>query len=413
MITRDKDRYAELLKAMAAMSGLFSDNDSPYIDSRFVERIYAHTTGGSDIGRADCSFDVSFDSGEGVGIKTFLASTGDSKLEKVAEFNALARLGEFKVRDKEELVMRIASARNSRVLSDSVEFGIDLDRSLYHCLVRFPQGGCVHEEPYPIIDLRKLRPTKSNGSKLRSWSELGSKIYFSDGISQYSFNLSKSVLYKRFNFDRRREAIDLPIHPDPLDLLLGRGKAKGSGRPGQVVIDRWDDDKVGSVLKPGVDYVVLPLYSSRTGKVPAASGINQWHAGGRARKFGEAYVPIPSAVHHLCKGFFPPRDTPFDLLLPNSKEVRSAKVCQDGGKALMTDPNFVLGQWLISVIDPTIPKSAFNKPVTKRQPFTYGDLRAIGKDAIRVSRTEERGETMYRAEFSALGSYEDFIDSLT
>jgi hypothetical protein len=79
----------------------------------------------------------------------------------------------------------------------------------------------------------------------------------------------------------------------------------------------------------------------------------------------------------------------------------------------MTDPNFVLGQWLISVIDPTIPKSAFNKPVTKRQPLTYGDLRAIGKDAIRVSRTEVRGETMYRAEFAALGSYEDFIDSLT
>lgn len=413
MIERDKDRYAELLKAMGAMSGLFSDNDSPYIDSRFVERIYAHTTGGSDIGRADCSFDVSFDSGEGVGIKTFLAGAGDSKLEKVAEFNTLARLGEFKVRDKEELVMRIAAARNRRVLSDSVEFGIDLDASLYHCLVRFPQGGCVHEEPYPIIDVKKLRPTKSNGTKLRSWSELGSKIYFCDGESQYSFNLSKSVLYKRFSFDRRREAIDLPIHPNPLELLLGRGKATESVRPGLVVIDRWDDEKAGSAAKPGVDYVILPLYSSRTGTVPAASGINQWRASGRPRKFGEAYVSIPSVIHQLCEGFFPPRDTPFNLLLPNSKEVRSAKVCQDGDKALMTDPNFVLGEWLISVIDPTIPKSAFNQPVKDRQPFTYGDLKAIGKDSIRVSRGEEKGTMIYRAEFSPLGSFEDFIDSLT
>lgn len=413
MIIRDKDRYAELLKAMAAMSGLFSDNESPYIDSRFVERIYAHTTGGSDIGRADCSFDVSFDSGEGVGIKTFLAGAADSKIEKIAEFNTLARLGEFKVRDKEELVTRIASARNRRVLSDSVEFGIDLDASLYHCLVRFPQGGCVHEEPYSIIDLKKLRPTKSNGTKLRSWSDLGSKIYFSDGISQYGFNLSKSVLYKRFSFDRRREAIELPIDPNPLDLLLGRDRATGSARPSRIVTDRWDDEKAGAILKPGVDYVVLPLYSSRTGKVPAASGINQWNAGGRSRKFGEAYVSIPSVIHQFCEGFFPPRDTPFGLLLPNLKEVRSAKVCQDGGKALMTDPNFVLGQWLISVIDPSIPKSAFNKPVKDRPPFTYGDLRAIGKDSIRVSRDEEKGAIVYRAEFAPLGSYEDFIDSLT
>lgn len=413
MISRDKERYAELLKAMAAMSGLFSDNDSPYIDSRFVERIYAHTTGGSDIGRADCSFDVSFDSGEGVGIKTFLAGAGDSKLEKVAEFNSLARLGEFKVRDKEELVLRIAAARNRRVLSDSAEFGIDLETSLYHCLVRFPGGGCVHEEPYPIIDLKKLRPTKSNGTKLRSWSELGSGIYFSDGVSQYSFNLSKSVLYKRFSFDRRQEAIDLPIHPNPLELLLGRGRATDSARPGRVIIDRWDDDKVGATLSPGVDYVVLPLYSARNGAVPAASGINQWHAGGRPRKFGEAYVSIPSAIHQLCADFFPPRDTPFSLLLPNSKEVRSAKVCQDGGKALMTDPNFLLGEWLISVIDPSIPTSAFNKPVKDRQPFTYGDLKAIGKDSIRVSRSKEKGTMIYRAEFAPLGSYEDFIDSLT
>lgn len=45
-------------------------------------------------------------------------------------------------------------------------------------------------------------------------------------------------------------------------------------------------------------------------------------------------------------GFFPRRDQPFDLELPNGETI-IAKVCQDQGKAIMSNPNKDLGKWLL------------------------------------------------------------------
>ena len=239
---------------------------------------------------------------------------------------------------------------------------------------------------------------------------MGAGIYFTDGLSQYSFNLSKSVLLKRFEFDRKREALELSVHPQPLDLLLNmRADVREGGKLG-IDIDSWDKNGASTDLVAGRDFVVLPLYSTRTGQVPESSGINQWNASGRPRKFGEAYVAIPAAVHQRCPDFFPGRDSPFPLLLPNSREERSAKVCQEGGKALMTDPNFHLGQWLIEVLDPSIPKKAFNLPVGSRRAFTTQDLLAIGKDSVRITRFKTGNGYTYRAEFAPIGSYEEFVD---
>jgi len=412
LITRNKSEYAELLRAIAALSRLFSDNDSPYIDSRFVERLFASTTGGRDIGRSDCSFDVVFDSGIAVGIKTFLAGQGNFKVEKIAEFNSLARQGHFDVSDRETLAYRVANARNDRVKSDAAEFGIQLDSSIYHCLVRFPQGACVHEEPYRLIDLDKIRPTDRSGLPLKGWSNPSQGLYFTDGRSFYSFNRSKSVLMKRFTFNRKREAIELPIHPRPLELLLGRAGGATSRRLHEIRLDR--DTHVAGLPTPlpGKDFVVLPLYSTRTGEVEAKSGINQWNAGGRPRKFGEAYIPIPKEIHQFVPKFFPPRDQLFDLVLPNSSAKHTAKVCQDGSKALMVNPNFELGRWIISVLDPSIADTAFNQPAGKHKPFTYADLEKIGKDSVRVFRYGSKGKQEYRVEFAPLGSYEEFVTQL-
>ncbi len=412
MIARNKSEYAELLRAIAALSRLFSDNDSPYIDSRFVERLFASTTGGRDIGRSDCSFDVVFDSGVAVGIKTFLAGQGNFKVEKIAEFNSLARKGHFDVTDRQTLAYRVAKARNDRVKSDVAEFGIQLDTSIYHCLVRFPQGACVHEEPYRLIDLDELRPTDRSGLPLKGWSDPSKGLYFTDGKSFYSFNRSKSVLMKRFSFNRKREAIELPIHPRPLELLLGRASGVTSRRLHEIRLDRGDRAAGLQTPLPGKDFVVLPLYSTRSGEVEAKSGINQWNAGGRPRKFGEAYIPIPQEIHRLFPKFFPPRDQLFDLFLPNSKTKHSAKICQDRSKALMVNPNFELGRWIISVLDPSISDSAFNQPVGKHKHFTYADLEKIGKDSVRIFRYSSEGKHQFRVEFAPLGSYEDFVTQL-
>ena len=72
-------RYVELLKAVASMSRLYSDNTVPYVDSRFVERLFIEATGAKDLSRDDKSFDALLQPNIGVGVKTFLAPNGQAK----------------------------------------------------------------------------------------------------------------------------------------------------------------------------------------------------------------------------------------------------------------------------------------------------------------------------------------------
>ena len=44
--------------------------------------------------------------------------------------------------------------------------------------------------------------------------------------------------------------------------------------------------------------------------------------------------------------FFPARDISFTLNLPNG-HFKTAKVCQDNNKVLMTKPNDDLGKWIL------------------------------------------------------------------
>jgi hypothetical protein len=408
MIERDVAAYEHHLRAMAKLSGLFSQSNVPYIDSRFVERLFVVTTNAIDLGRADKSFDAQLPGGIGVGIKTFVAPSGSHKLEKVAEFTALAREGHFRTSDMKKLVYRVGEARNVRVLSNVRELGLDLERCAYHCLVRFEGGAAVHEEPYRIVDLENLSPLDPNGEPIDDWSFPRGKVNFTDGKSRYSYSVAKNVLMKRFEFDRNANVIPLDIHPDPLSLLeqlVGR-KPSPASTTTRVMIPPQRGTH-GAI--PGTDYVVLPLYSTSDGEVQEKSGINQWNAGGRPRKFGEAYVPVPIQIHDRFPAFFPPRDTHFTLRFPNGFMSQRAKICQAGGKALMTQRNVELGRWLVSVIDPTVPSSAFDAPPgPQRRPFSRRDLVAIGSDAVLVRKEREAGSSVYSIEFAPLGSYEEF-----
>ena len=406
MLPRDTERYESLLRSVAQISGLFSNSDVPYIDSRFAEKLFVLTTGATDLGRADKSFDALLDGGIGVGIKTFVGGSARHSYEKVAEFADLGREGHFKSGRMEARVRRIAVARNKRVSSNVEEYGINLDASVYHCLIRLTGGAIVHEEPYELIELDELRPLRKSGKPANDWSDMGGGIYFTDGRSRYSFNVSKSVLYKRFDFDPSERFIPLAIHPDPLDLLDQLAGRKRSGMTKSAKIQVFFDD-TPDWGRPGTDYVILPLYSSRDHAVHPKSGINQWNASGRKRVFGEAYVPLPAQVRDRYPKFFPPRNVHFDLEFPNDTGVHRAKVCQDGGKAIMTESNMELGRWLISVVDPTVRPGQFGSPPGRRRPYTYADLAAIGSDSVVVRRL---GTRRYSIEFAPLGSYEEFMD---
>jgi hypothetical protein len=421
LIPRDEERYATLLRALAALSGLFSDNTAPYVDSRFVERLFVETSGAVDIGRTDKSFDAVFDD-IGIGVKTFLGGQGSSKREKVAEFTTLARLHRYNSLGREELVSTVSHARNFRVMSDANELGLEMEKSFYHCLIRFPGGAIVHEEPYGLIDENNLRPTDAHGNLVSSWGLDGSGIYFTDGVSEYSYSTSKSVLFKKFNFNRGKGFIPLEIRSDPMAFLA---EIAPSDRPSSKRADTkifshpsrskkvFDDPQIVDEdfgIK-GIDYVVLPLYSSINGEsvVPERSGINQWNAAGRQRKFGESYIKIPVVIHQKYPNFLVERDVNFDLKLPLSSKLLSARVCQSGSKALMTNPNHLLGEWIVSVIDPEIPRAHLSEKPKNRNPFTYEDLVRIGKDSVIVRRIEESLSTYYSLEFAPLGSFEDFL----
>ena len=424
MINRDVERYAALLRIVGSLSRLFSENDAAYVDSRFVERLFVQTTGAKDLGRKDISFDAQLDE-IGIGVKTFLGGTGTSKREKVAEFTAYARDGRFQGLTPAELVKEVVKARNERVLSDAAEYGIDVSKSVYHCLIRFAGGAIVHEEPYGTIDLDAVMPTNSSGQIVGSWSEMGQGVYFTDGKSNYSFSIAKNVLMKQFVFDPAANFIPIEIIDNPLDDLETAFAGHGNGIPSNASISQIGARTTSTLviqsaplaldldldLVPCADYVILPLYAVKNGQpfVPEKSGLNQWNAAGRPRKLGETYISIPRTVHDLAPGFFPARDSVFDLQLPNQKLPVQAKVCQEGGKALMTNPNFHLGSWLIGVVRPTISQEQFESTSNSMDLITYDDLLRIEKDAVRVLRQRQGDHFLYTIEFAPVGSYEEFI----
>lgn len=410
----DRTRYVALLRAVASMSKLFSDNSVPYVDSRFVERLFIQATGARDLSRSDKSFDALLDKDIGVGIKTFLSGTGQSKREKVAEFPRLAQEGHFEGLHPRELAEKVSSYRNSRVRSDANELGIDLAKSIYHCLIRTQLGAIIHEEPYSLVDVNNIKPTDRRGRVVPKWDKNNRGAYFTDGVANYNFNASKNVLFKQFNFLQNLDVIELPVFEDIFDRVvnwfdvekrnLPLGISDDSGRNLITIVP-------SKVEKPGIDFVVLPLYSTRGIEkvVPQKSGINQWNAGGRRRVFGEAYVPVPSEIHKLFPKFFPKRDVAFQMTLPNNQTAVLGKICQDGGKALMSSPNVTLGHWILKVIDPTLQDADFQREPRRKNPFSYSDLLSIGKDAISVRRVKNTMGVSYSLEFAPLDSYEEFI----
>jgi hypothetical protein len=396
----DIEAYSKHIQLVGSLSRLFSVSETPFIQYRTVEILFSMVAGGENIASEDNSFDAITKEGIPVGVKTFVASrTAQYKKEKVAEFKQeytelLRNL------DYENAIKEIAQWRNLRVLSDARQKNLDVNKAIYHCLIRRPGEVFIHEEPYPLIDENNITPVSNTGAPVDKFTGL----HFSDGVNIYTFSKSKSTLFKKFDFSSgfNSKPISIEILENPIEALQGLLKKNNQ--------ELWiPDEKIiePSVLIAGKDYVVLPLYSStkKHGKVVyPKSGINQWNAGGRMRNFGEAYIPISSVIHKNEKtsGFFPSRETKFKLKLPNAT-VLSAKICQAGGKALMSDPNAALGNYLFSVID------AAGSHEKSLDVFTYKDLMKIGKDSVRILKN---GNLDYSLEFSSIGSNEDFLDEI-
>lgn len=370
------EKYFDMLKLMAQLSRLFSESDIPYLDYRLTENLFCRYYKAYNDARSCTAYDARF-STVGIGIKTFILKN-DQSVEKIAEFNRLKRTlnGLHGI----DLAKQLGQYRNDRMRFANDQYGVA--ETQYHIVGRTDGLLRIFNTPYEEVDLEHIH--------LISDDETSCK--FEDERNEFSFNKSKSVLMKRFYVPSICKDVKVDIIEDPLALLESFFMTK---------------KEVIKEAKPrikGVDYVILPLYSLKKGikYIPEKSGLNQFNAGGRKRNPLEVYVPVPIAIHKNYPDFFPKRDTPFALEMPD-KSILNAKICQDNGKSLMSNPNKDLGEWLLRKI---LHKKEFEL-------VTIDDLNRLGFDSICIEnlhKNTEEGEALYRISFSNTDvSYEDFL----
>lgn len=379
----ENPEYFEALRVVASLSRLFSEEKTPMIEYRSAENLFIKYFGARNNARKCDAYDAILGK-YGIGIKTFgLNADGIQSTEKIAEFNKLQNI--LRPLCGEELATQLAIFRNERMFSSDAANNIS-DR-FYHVVGRLEGKIRLFNTDYEPINVEniKLLSNRKNGFK------------FSDGIHEYSYNYSKSTLFETFTVKDYVD-IEVDIIDDPLEELL-----QFYAKPTNMKIAHTSDlvERYRSIR--GKDYVILPLYSTRDGDVPKASGLNQWNAKGRARDPNEVYVPIPVEIRKKCEGFFPGRDERFHLHLQNGDIIES-KVCQDGGKALMSCDNSVLGTWLL--------RSVLRKK--EGDLVTKIDLDIAGFDSIEISKKFNKQNGQYEFYLSVVNgdsyeSYEHFI----
>lgn len=408
--------YKKMLEIIGNLTLLFSESDCPYLPYRCHENIFCKYFEAINLGRLDCSADAKKNR-IGVGLKTWMGNDD----QKVAEFGRLRPSYEH-LRGY-DLVRTIAEYRNERIRVTKNMHGID--EMIYHIVKRVPGKMKILEHAFDYIDIEKISIINNRGNE--------NNIYFTDSRHIYHFSMSKNTLYMIFSDLQELDSFDVQIMADPYSYLMKLKEESTETVLNTIEVSKpheAGDDYlvVRKVLKDAYeekkkDQLCLRLYSvSREGVkfVGEKSGLNQWNAGGRKRDDNEIYIPYLTPDRNRNKEFFPPRDTPFDLFLPDGTKL-SAKVCQaayaklsddayeklsdeekiieDGrrleGKAIMSNPNKDLGEWLLRKVFEIKPKTI----------VTYEMLEKFGVDSVVFTKISDRE---YKIDFSEIGTYEDF-----
>ncbi len=359
--------YLKLLSAVSKLSGLFSESSVPFINYRVAENIFCRSFNARNLSRSDTAFDANYNS-IGVGLKTFTCNSNYSN-EKVAEFNSLSRvLSDFK--DK-ELAVKLGEFRNDRInLANRL---YDIKSSLYHIVARKTKELLLYEADYNTIDIANIHSVKDTKASLQ----------FEDGNNFYSFNYSKSTLFRKFTIPQSAFSLPIEIIEDPYKLLL------------ELFENKVLKPAINKLIK-GENFIVLPLYGIKNKEkyIFEKSGLNQWNAGGRKRNLGEIYIAIPIEIHRNYPNFFPARDTHFNLSIPTG-EAFTAKVCQDNSKALMTDPNKAMSDWLLRKV----------LKLNEGELATMKKLDELGFDSVIITKTDDMN---FKIDIMKTDSYRQF-----
>lgn len=331
------------------------------------------------LSRGDISYEAIKDK-VGIGLKTFLNNNGMT-YQKVAEFNSDSDLIR-EIENESDIVMKIAHLRNKRI--QTTQNMTETQASIYHLVTRQPGRINIVEAPMHLIDLDSV--------KLDS-KQAKNTIRFKDRHNDYSFSLSKNILLQRFDTRKGEIIHHFPVEvlDNPFDLLKSFHSNLLMAETEQILTE---------------NYVILPLYSTRTSEVPERSGLNQWNARGRVRHPDEVYIPIPSWIHNVFGDFFDyaknrrergasAKNSPsFDVELPNGK-IMKCKVAQAGGKALMSDPNRALGHWIL--------RDVLN--IAEGTLVTMELLKEIGIDSVKLTK---ESDSYYLLDFVEAGSFIEF-----
>jgi len=310
---KERHTYVQSLRAVSSFSNLFSESDTPYIDYRIVENLFCNCFNAENLSRSCLAIDARCES-IGVGIKTFISTP----FQKIAEFDKKRSYTD--TGNVLEDAYRISELRNERL--DFSRNAYSIDEFIYHYIVRGPKSLSIHECAMDYINTDKIKLIRNN--------EKG--FDFTDGNNIYRYIRSKSTILKSFQLNN-------PLYEFGIDYLINPLNTMISAYEGEIIINSANTKE-----KPTL---VLPLFSKRGSiHVPEKSGLNQWNANGRIRNYDEIYIPFNKEDRILHPDFFPDRDVAFDLELPNG-EILSAKVCQEQGKAIMSNPNKDLGRWLL------------------------------------------------------------------
>lgn len=373
-----QDSYKKMLGIIGSLSRLFNDDKAPYIVYRAHENCFCRYFDAENLSRKDVSVDAKIGN-LGIGLKTW---TGNDD-QKVAEFGKLRP--EYAHLNGLELVRKIAYYRNERIRFTMNTYGIE--GMIYHIVKRIPGKIQILECDFDYIDIDNIRSLDNRGNE--------NNTYFTDGKNTYHFSSSKNTLYMLFDSASVLDEFDVNIIGDPYNKLEKIFSGKVDDKAFTSLFPSQEDS--GDTLLP--NQICLRLYSlTRDVKiVHEKSGLNIWNAGGRPRDPNEIYIPYPKVDRDRKPHYFPDIDNSFNLSLPNGK-VLSAKICQQDGKAIMTNPNDDLGKWLLRDV----------LGLEEYELVTYDKLQLFGVDSVIFTKLSD---VDYKIDFSPIGSYEKYYNN--
>lgn len=418
----EKKDYEDYLSMYGALAALFNQKSSvtgaPYLDSKFQETVFARSfkqEQSEDVDIGNTPHDIrSIIKGTyvGIGLKTWLSS--NPSYQKVMQIKSYRKDIQPLQNSPVALALKIAEIKNSRLLSDYNRLGLNIGSNIYHYVTRDSGKMTLFETSYPLIDTNRLIPGKLNSKSFK----------FSDGNKQYKYTFGDSQIWMLFDPKDKNTAklgtLNVNILNDPFAFLKTAFRNTG----GIITFAR---------TKPKRDYIYLPLYSYKTKDVPKSSGLNAWnglpkaHGSTHLRPKGEAYIPIPKALWQKCPYWVDKNvdmsdynsykqktgksSYPIKLHLPNNTVLTNALFGQQGFKSLETNPQSVLGTWILSVLGINNPqRKSYNVPA--QNIVTLKLLQDHGIDSVKLWHEDPNKPNEIWIDFAEYGSFERFMNDL-